>query len=371
MSIDRRDMDEGLRRDANGLLARAAAAIPRADWRLMVAIDDFFLPEEARLDDRTRSALAAAIAGMTGAVEAALRQHAARLLAARGEPELATALVGDHQPVLDRLVSAGLMRDSDIMRELIGRVRADVLGEALPVQAPDEPDRPSLLARLAQSPDSVISSSAMAMLNAESRRRAAPPGEAQGWSDLPAELHHRLVWWVAAALRERHSGQAGDNVVLLDRALAEASLRQVGAHDEGDRVEAAAIRLAGAIDAHADELATLLVETLADRRLPLFIALIAHALGLDYGEAREILLDPAGDQLWPVLRALELDRTAIARIGLALTEADPRRDLEAFADRLDAIAELPSANARIALAPLLLHPDYRAAMRSLARGQGA
>jgi hypothetical protein len=211
----------------------------------------------------------------------------------------------------------------------------------------------------------------MALLGAESRRRAAPPGEAPGWSDLPAELHHRLVWWVAAALRERNSEDAGDNVVLLDRALAEAALRQVGAHDEGDRVEAAAMRLAAAVDAHADELATLLVEALADRRLPLFVAFIAHALGLEYGETRDIALDPAGDQLWPVLRALELDRSAIARIGLALTEADPRRDVEAFADRLDAIAELPSASARIALAPLLLHPDYRAAMRSLARGGAA
>src|SRR3569623_2403161 len=104
MSIDRRDMDEGFRKDANGLLARAAAASPRGDRRLMVAIDDFFLPDEARLDDRTRTALAAAIAGMTGAVEAALRQHAARLLAARGEPELATALVGGRRPGRARLV---------------------------------------------------------------------------------------------------------------------------------------------------------------------------------------------------------------------------------------------------------------------------
>jgi hypothetical protein len=371
MSINRRDTKDDVREDIHGLLARAAAAIPRADHRLMVAIDDFFLPEDDRLDDRTRSALATAISGTTGAVETALRQHAARVLAGRGEPELARALIVDDVAVLDRLASAGLMRDGDIMRELVGRVRMDLLSEKLPIQAPDEPDRPSLLARLAQSTDSLISSGAMAMLSAESRRHSAPPGEAQGWSDLPGELHHRLVWWVAAALRERNSERAGENVGLLDRTLGEAALRQVGAHDEGDRVEAAAMRLAAAIDAHADELATLLIETLADRRLPLFVALIAHALGLDYGEAREITLDPDGDQLWPVLRALELDRAAIARIGLALAEADARRDLEIFADRLDSIAELSAADARIALAPLLLHPDYRAAMRSLARSRGA
>ncbi len=116
MSINRRDTKDDVREDIHGLLARAAAAISRADHRLMVAIDDFFLPEDDRLDDRTRSALATAISGTTGAVETALRQHAARALAGRGEPELARALIVDDVPVLDRLASAGLMRDGDLMR---------------------------------------------------------------------------------------------------------------------------------------------------------------------------------------------------------------------------------------------------------------
>ncbi len=72
-----------------------------------------------------------------------------------------------------------------------------------------------------------------------------------------------------------------------------------------DRPEAVAMRLAAALDARADELAPLLVETLADRRLSLFVALIGHALGLDYADAREIVLDPSADRLWLVLRALE------------------------------------------------------------------
>ncbi len=371
MSINVGDIDEGARKNAMALLASAAAAIPRADQRLAVAIDDFFLPDDVRLDDRTRAALTTVIGGMTAAVEGALRQHGARLLAARAEPDLARELVAEGVPVLGRLVSAGLMRDTTLMRELVGRVRADALGEALPVRAPDEPDFPSLLSRLAQSTDSVISGSAMALLGAESRRRSVVPGEVQGWSDLPATLHRQLVWWVAAALRERWSADAGEKIVFIDRALVEASLRQIDAHDESDRVEAAAMRLAAAIDARADELAALLVETLADRCLALFTALIAHALGLDFSDARDIVLDPSGDQLWPALRALDLDRTTIARIGLALTEADPRRDLEAFADRLDAIIDLPPVSARIALAPLLLHPDYRAALRALGRGGGA
>ena len=126
------------------------------------------------------------------------------------------------------------------------------------------------------------------------------------------------------------------------------------------------MRLAAAIDPRPDELSVLLTEALADRRVALFIALIARAIGLEAGEAREVVLDPLADRLWLVLRALDVDRTSLARIGLALSEADPARDVERFADDLDNIAAIAPAEARRQLAPLLLHRDYRAAMLALA-----
>ncbi|MEO7169005.1 MAG: DUF2336 domain-containing protein [Sphingomonas sp.] len=359
-------MDDGTQWGAGRLLARAAAADLCADERLAVAIDDLFLPAESRLDERSRSALGGTLAGLVSAVENAVRQHAARLLAARGEPVLAEALATGGPLVQDRLVSAGQLRDVELMRELVGRARQDVLAGALPVSAPEDPDRASLLARLIQNPDGVVAGAAMALLAAESRRHGDPEAMTTR-TDLPAELHHRLTWLTAAALREHFTDGAGDSLAVLDRALIDAALRSVSSHDEGDRLEAVAMRLAAALDARADELAPLLVETLADRRLSLFVALIAHALGLDYADAREIVLDPAADRLWLVLRALELDRESIARIGLALSEADPRRDLDSFAEGLDGIAATPSATARAALMPLLLHPDYRAALLALGR----
>lgn len=367
MSINVRDMDDGTQRGAGPLLVRAAGADARADHRLAVAIDDFFLPDDARLDDRSRSAMATALAAMVVSIDGALRQHAARLLAAREETMLAETLTAASVSVLDRLVVAGLLRDVDLMRELIARVQQDALGDALPPAAPDEPEKPSLLARLVNQPDSVVAAGAMALMTAESRRRGAIDGGVGSHTDLPADLHHRLVWWVAAALRERFATDADAPMAALDRALAEAAARSLAAHDEGDRLEAAAMRLAAAIEASPGELPALLLETIGDRRIALFIALIAHAMGLDFHQAREVVLDPDAARLWLVLRALELGREPIARIGLALCEADARRDLEAFADSIDTIVATPADTARAALAPLRLHPDYRAALRALAR----
>jgi hypothetical protein len=99
----------------------------------------------------------------------------------------------------------------------------------------------------------------------------------------------------------------------------------------------------------------------------LFIALLGHALGVTYTLARDIVLDPGADRLWLGLRALDLGREPIAQIGYALCEADPRRDLEAFADTLEAITAVSAQAAREALAPLKLHPDYRAAVVALER----
>ncbi|PMZ61591.1 hypothetical protein C1X97_30525, partial [Pseudomonas sp. FW306-2-11AA] len=120
------------------------------------------------------------------------------------------------------------------------------------------------------------------VLAAESRRRLpASLGQFRS-TDLPAELHHRLVWWVAAALRDQFTDRAGAALPTLDRALVDAASRNIALHDEGERLEAAALRLACALDPRGHELSTLLADSLADRRVSLFIALLGRALALDY-----------------------------------------------------------------------------------------
>lgn len=186
---------------------------------------------------------------------------------------------------------------------------------------------------------------------------------------LPAERHHQLVWWVAASIREGRLAVSGEDAAV-DRAIVEAAQRSLAAHDEGQRVEALAVRLASAIDARAHELGDLLVEALGDRRLILFIAILGRAVDLDFTGARAIVLEPEGDRLWLALRAAALDRPTIARIALALADADPRRDIDIFAEELDAIAAVPVEAARSALAPLTLHHDLRLAIDALAREAG-
>jgi hypothetical protein len=82
-----------------------------------------------------------------------------------------------------------------------------------------------------------------------------------------------------------------------------------------------------------------------------------------------MVLASDGAQLWVALRALALPREAIARVGVALCEADPRRDVEAFAEQLDAIMAIATDDARAALAGLRLPGDFRAAIAALEGGR--
>lgn len=343
--------------------ARGLGAL--ADRRLSGAIDDFFLADDARLDERTRLSLARRLAAVVQGVETDIRRHAARVLSGRGRDAQAEQVLKGHEDVVRRLSRAGLLRDRLLMDELIAQVRCDLIGAALPALG-GEPDRPSLLVRLAEVDDGVVAAAARALLSAEARHRSALDQGGVATGMLPAERHHQLVWWVAASIREAQIAATGDDA-LVDRAIVEAAQRSLAAHDEGQRTEILAVRLASAIDARPDEIGDLLVEALGDRRLILFAALLGRAIDLDFEGARAIVLEPEGDRLWLALRAAALDRPTIARIALALADADPRRDIEAFADELDAIAAVPVDAARSALAPLTLHHDLRLAIDALAR----
>ncbi|OYY90001.1 MAG: hypothetical protein B7Y45_09805 [Sphingomonas sp. 28-66-16] len=369
MSIDQGDMNDGVHAGASHLLARGAADDVRADDRIRAAIDLFFVPAEAQLDERLRGALSRLLRMIVTSIESELRHYGGRLLVGRGEPDLAIALSSGSLAVLDRLERSGLIKDAGLIRELLARVEQEAIGDALPLAGGETAERPSLLVRLTSHRDPIVAASASALMIAEARRHNAGDAPTAPRSDLPAELHHRLVWWTAAILRDQLTGSAGPAQETLDRAITEAALRSLAAHDEGERLEAAAMRLTTALAATADELPGLLAESLGDRRPSLFIALLAHALGLGYETMREIVIDPVADRLWLALRAVGLDRPMIATIGLALCEADPRRDVEVFADRLDAIAAIPHGDAREALASLRLHPDLRAAVVALARAE--
>ena len=361
MSVDQSDASRAIQPQTAPLLARAAAAAVRSDVHLASAIQDFFLADEDRLDDRTRTATAATLRAILHSIAHDLTGHAAEQLAGHSV-EPFTAGLPHHAAagaLVHRLYASGLLRDRGLMEELFAQAGQDILNDALLAnRAPGA--MPSLLPALSVGSDEGLAHAATAYLRAENARRAG------GRSDVPGPLHERLTWWMAAALRETWSaGPLGRTAI--DRAIAGAAQRTISANRDDDRLEAAANRLAALLAADAADLPERLVRSLEEGHLALFVALLAQALTVDPHEVRALLLDPAGERLSLVLRAAGLDRPSIAQVGFLLADADPRRNIDAFADMLDDVATIAAEDAAEALALLVLPADFRAAVRALDR----
>lgn len=334
------------------LSERVATARARASARRHGAVADLRLDDDARLTDQLRFEVRSRIEALVTTIATDLLVQVERL---GGQDEARRTPLAD---VIRRLRQAGVLYDPDLVGELIAQVRQQMLADALPIETMAG-DAPSLLVRLTEAPDRIVAGAARAVLAAEGRSRTVEPDGAS--IGLPIALRRSLVWSVAASLR-----QAEDRD--FDQALGQAAERVLAALGETDRPGAAMLRLAAAIDARPAELPDLLLESLSDRQLGLFIALLSHASGIDHDDVRELVIEPEGERLWLVLRALDLARAPIARIGLALSDADGRRDVERFADAIDAIMAIPVAAAQGAIASLRLPQDFRDA---IARLEGA
>ena len=369
MSGHRTDPRDAQTVSAPTLLSIAAAAASRAPGG-PGATFDLMLGDEHRLDEQTRFAAHNRLDAVIGAVEREIRDHASRLLQSRD----ATALVGALEAAgeaASMLRNSAALRDSGLIEEILAAVRLELIGAALPVEARDDADEESLLARLVQAPDRLVAAGALSVLGADSRRRAVADPDLLSGGDLDAEHYHRLVWLVCAAIRVSMQVPQGTDPAPADSALTQAARRSLAAHDEGERPEAAAQRLAQALAPSPSELPGLLEEALEDRRIILFTALLARAMDADYDFARELVLSPAPERLWVALRGLDLPRPTIARIGYALCEADRRHDVEHFADMIDTIMALPIDEARGASVPTKLDREYRRALAALGREEVA
>lgn len=303
-----------------------ATALARAEARTRAVMDDLFLPDEARLPDRVRTAAASMLRTAVESIETALRR-------ATGMADAA----GTAYPMLGR---AGVLRDAALVEELVGEAAREWLEERLLPGA--EAGEQGLTARLLDDADPDV------------RAATAKVVEGKGQVRLPADIHRWLAWRVAAALRG--SGDANTEAQL---ALAASSL------EAGESGAQAAERLIEMLERRSRRSGSLLADALRDRSTVLFVAMLARAVRLDYGQARMLLVEPTEPMLWVALRSAGLRRGKMAEIGAILAEADPRRDLHGLADALDAVTALSAEAVERLLDPLRLPAGFRHAIRAL------
>jgi hypothetical protein len=341
---------------AKGDSARLLIAAGRD--QLAAATLDLFLPRSARLSDWQRSTASALLAKLVRSVEEVLRVELASSFAERAElaAALSSSRVAIALPILER---SPALREPGLVAVLLRRVEEHRFQKGKWQDA--------LLPELIRDADEAVAVEAMALLIARSRRfdRFEEPALAE--TELPAELQLRLVWTVAAALRHYLVEQHDVPPAEADNALAAAAGALVAGYDEGETMEARALRLAAALH-RAERLdPDLLLRALEEGVLPLFVAGLAVRCALSYAATSEILADPRGRGPALLLKAAAAGADQAAAILLAFAAVGERLSgaEQAVTTQLDIFEGISVEEAAQILRLWQIDPSYRWAIARL------
>jgi uncharacterized protein (DUF2336 family) len=353
-------MAEAGQKERGGERARGDAArllLAAARERFAAAATDLLLPERARLSEWQRLTAASLLARLVRSIEDALRVPLAEHFA--DHEEVSAALSSAHVPIaLPILERAQALGDPDLGVVLVRRVEEHRFWTAYARGSADD-----LLFELVRDPDESLAAEAMALVVARSRRFDRFQEPVLGHVDLPAELQHKLVWLVAAALRHYLTQQHGLRAV--DAAIEGAAGAFVADYDEGAGLEAVAARLVRRLQVARRLDGPLLARMLGEGALPLFIAGAGALAGVDHFAAWEILSDPRGRGPALLLRAAELEREDAAAILLLLNTRGrlfSGAEGDAAAEQLELFDSLDVATAADVLRLWQSDPAYRASV---------
>lgn len=343
------------RRERKSDAARLLLAAARE--RFAVAATDLLLPDQARLTEWQRLTAAGLLSRLVRSIEDELRLR----LAARfeGHDALHAALSSAHVPIaLPILERAQVLGDAELTTILVRRVEEHRFWKARV-----EPQREEFLFELVRDPDDAVSAEAMELVIARSRRFDRFQEPTMGRVELPAELQHKLVWVVAAALRQYVVQQ--HQVGAVDGAVEAAAGSLIASYDEGSTLEALAMRLAQRLKRQDRLDGSDLARIISDGVLPFFIAGLSVLCSLDQAATWEVLSDPRGRGPALLLRAARIGRDDAAAILLALNSAGALFsgiEGEAAVAQLELFDTIDEPSAQEVLRLWQAHPAYRASV---------
>ncbi|WP_414899658.1 DUF2336 domain-containing protein [Sphingomonas flavalba] len=344
------------------LLGDAARAAESSHARLSGLLTDMFLPDAHRANDRTRAVMARLFDQLVGAVEADLRAILTPHFESEA-PDVAVVLASERVTIaLPILHETGLLRDAELVQLLLARTEEHRIVLGLRRIAESGLDPAPALAP----PDDVVAAAAdHALRLAENDRIDAAYEPVMAASDLPAALLRRVVWRVAAALRDYLVRVRNVAPEVADRHIAAAGAALLAAHDADATLEAAALRLAARWRELGVDDDARLHHALRQGRFVLFAAMLAVRAGIGVELATAMAADRDIARLAVLLRGVGVDRdTAVmALFEMAAIHGLPEQRLIACSDAYD---RLDPAVARASLQPPSLDPGYRSAVAALA-----
>jgi uncharacterized protein (DUF2336 family) len=351
--------DHGTGGGANGDAARLLDAAARG--RLAVALADLFLPKRLRLSEWQRETMATLLTRLIRSIEDELRAGIAARLEGKVRPAVQGAITSTHVEIaLPILEASDALREPALIALLLRRVEEHRLYRA--AQAHRDRRQGNLLVELVRDGDEGIAAAAMGLLTAQSRRLDRFQEPVVASPELPAELEHRLVWTIAAALRVYLIDRHGVDPGLADEAVSLSAATRLVDYDEGEGLDARCLRLARTLNRLGRLDDQFVSRAATEGGLPLFLAAIALRCDLPVDAAWDIFSDPRGQGPALLLRGGAIAREPAVQILLAAHFDDD----EMVVRQVDLFDGVSIEEARTALRLWQIDPAYRDAIARVA-----
>lgn len=368
--------------DGAQLLALARLRSDESRAELFAVIGDLFHERQDVVSAQERALMLDILEKLIGDVARDVRRKLALKLAdAPGVPrELALLLANDEIEVATPiLMRSTALQDVDLVEIIRHRSRQHILAVAMRrdvtstvSEALVETGDRDIIRTLLENQDASISKITLAYLVEQSKTVDEFQEPLVRRRDLPLDLARRLVFWVAAALRQALIDRFEIDIDTLDdrlepvvqEAIAEASA-------DADANSAAAV-LSRALGDARQLTPRLLLQTLRKGEVQLFEAMFAEMSGLRLKLVNRLAYEPGGQGLAVAARGMGLNREEFATIFLLTRRA--RAGQAGFAPAelgraLEFFDRLTHAAADTVLTRWRRDPDYLFAIRSIEEGQ--
>ncbi|MBI2254795.1 MAG: DUF2336 domain-containing protein [Proteobacteria bacterium] len=368
--------------DGEQLLALAQLRSDEGRAELFAVMGDLFHDRNDLLSAQERALMLDILEKLIGEVARDVkRKLALRLADAPGLPrELAVLLANDEIEVATPiLLRSAVLQDVDLVEVIRHRSRQHILTIAMRrdlstvvSDALVETGDRDVIRTLLENQDASIAKVTLAYLVEQSKSVDEFQEPLVRRRDLPADLARRMIYWVAAALRQALLDRFDiDSAALDDRLepLVQETVAEALAEAEVD--DASAV-LARALGAGRQLTPRLLLQTLRKGEIQLFEAMFAEMSGLRLRLITRIAYEPGGQGLAVAARGMGLNREEFATIYLLTRRARNAQAIFAPADlgrALEFFDRLSHAAAETVLTRWRRDPDYLFAIRSIEEGQ--
>jgi len=312
-------------------LARDKSAAGRN--ALAEAISDLTLEGNRVLSERERTLTFDILGRVIHEMEMSVRRTVAtRLADMRDAPrDIVRLLANDEIEIAYPILShSGVLLDADLVEVIRQRTMEHQLAIAIRQQVSEtvsdalvEAGDENVIRTLLSNQNAKISKTTMEYLVEESRRVDSFQEPILGRKDLDVKLVERMYLWVSAALRQSILEDWDLDPATVDALLEEATGSEVNATTRSVGTKTKAQELASNIVDDEIVSSNMLLKTLQDGEVTLFIAMLRQLTGLRTVLINRIVFEPGGEGLAILCRSLGVEKEIFSDIFTLTRNARP------------------------------------------------